>query len=103
MSSLRFHNQTRRIMGVKIHIHPDMYYLADGKEIIEVTGNTVGECLNQLITLYPGLGELIFYKDGQLQTFLEIYVNRMTAYPNELVRTVEDGDDIHLMLTVAGG
>ena len=90
-------------MGVKIHIHPDMYYLTDNQEIIEVTGNTVGECLRQLITLYPGIGELIFYKDGQLQTFIEIYINRMTASPNELVRAVKDGDEIHLMMTVAGG
>jgi molybdopterin converting factor small subunit len=90
-------------MGVNIHIHPDMYYLADGREVIEVTGNTVGECLTMLISLYPGLGELIFYKDGQLQTFLEIYVNRTAAYPNELERVVKDGDDIYLMLTIAGG
>jgi molybdopterin converting factor small subunit len=90
-------------VGVKIHIHPDMYYLTEDQEMIEVTGNTVGECLRQLINLYPGIGELIFYKDGQLQTFIEIYVNHVAASPNELVKAVKDGDEIHLMMTVAGG
>jgi molybdopterin converting factor small subunit len=90
-------------VGVTIHLHPDMWYLVDEKEVVETFGNTVGECLDQLIAGYPGLRELVFYKDGRLQTFIEIYVNRKAAYPNELERTVNDGDEIHLMMTVAGG
>jgi hypothetical protein len=46
---------------------------------------------------------LIFYKDGQLQTFIEIYVNRKAACPDELSRKVDDGDEIHLTITIAGG
>jgi hypothetical protein len=30
-------------------------------------------------------------------------VNRKAAYPDELGRKVEDGDEIHLTLTIAGG
>lgn len=90
-------------MSVKIHLHPDMCYLADNNEIVESTGSTVGECIRELIARYPGLGELVFDKDGRLKTFIEIYINRMAAYPNELERNVDDGDDIHLMMTVAGG
>ncbi len=90
-------------MSVKIHLHPDMYYLTGNSELVETDGSTVGECLGQLTARYPGLGELIFYKDGGLQTFIEIYVNRRAAYPDELQRTVADGDEIHLMMTIAGG
>ena len=80
-----------------------MYYLTENNESVETSGSTVGECLEQLIAKYPGLRELIFYKDGRLQTFIEIYVNRRAAYPNELQRIVDDGDEIHLMMTIAGG
>jgi len=90
-------------MAVRIHLHPDMWYLADNRETVETTGATVGECVNQLITRYPGLADLVFYKDGTLQTFVEVYVNRRAAYPNELERPVTDGDEIHLMMTIAGG
>ncbi len=80
-----------------------MYYLTENNESVETSGSTVGECLAQLIARYPALRELIFYKDGGLQTFIEIYVNRKAAYPNELQRTIHDGDEIHLMMTIAGG
>ena len=90
-------------MTIRIHLHPDMCYLAGGNEVVETAGSTVGQCIEQLIARHPGLKELVFYKDGQLQTFIEIYVNRKAAYPGELVRRVEDGDEIHLTITIAGG
>ena len=90
-------------MGVKIHLHPDMCHLSDNNEIVEITGYTVGECILQLIDMYPGLKDLVFDKDGVLKPFIEIWVNRTAAYPNELERNVEDGDEIHLLITIAGG
>ncbi len=90
-------------MSVRIHLHPDMYYLADNNETVETEGRTVGECFEDLLARYPGLRELVFYKEGELQTFIEVYVNRRAAYPNELQRTVKEGDEIHLMMTIAGG
>jgi molybdopterin converting factor small subunit len=88
---------------VRIHLHPDMSYMIGDNEVVETTGGAVGECIEQLIVRYPALRELIFYKDGQLQTFIEIYVNRKAAYPDELSRKVKDGDEIHLTMTIAGG
>ena len=90
-------------MSIRIHLHPDMSYLAGNNDVVETTGGTVGDCIEQLIARYPALRELVFYKDGQLQTFIEIYVNRKGAYPDELSRKVEDGDEIHLTITIAGG
>jgi molybdopterin converting factor small subunit len=88
---------------VRIHLHPEMSFLAGNIEVVEADGSTVGDCIKQLLARHPDLGELVFYKDGQLQTFIEIYVNRKAAYPDELGRKVEDGDEIHLTLTIAGG
>jgi molybdopterin converting factor small subunit len=80
-----------------------MCYLAGNSEAVETDGGTVGECIEQLIARYPALRDIVFYKDGQLQTFIEIYVNRKAAYPDELGRKVKDGDEIHLTMTIAGG
>ena len=80
-----------------------MGYLAGGNEVVETDGSTVGKCIEQLIVLHPRLKELVFYKDGQLQTFIEIYLNGKAAYPDELARKVEAGDEIHLTMTIAGG
>ena len=90
-------------MSIRIHLHPAMSYLAGNNEVVETSGSTVGECVVQLIARYPALKELIFYKDGRLQTFIEIYVNRKAATPDELSRKVEEGDEIHLIMTMAGG
>jgi molybdopterin converting factor small subunit len=80
-----------------------MSYLAGNNEFVETAGSTVGECIEQLIARFPALRDLVFYKDGQLQTFIEIYVNRKAAYPDELSRKVKNGDEIHLTITIAGG
>ncbi len=90
-------------MTVRIHLHPDMRYLAENSETVETAGATVGECIDQLVARYPALRELIFAPDGELRTYIEIYVNRRTAFPDELQQPVEDGSHIHLMLTIAGG
>ena len=80
-----------------------MSYRAGNNDVVETAGSTVGECIEQLLSLHPALREMIFYRDGQLQTFCEIYLNRKAAYPDELSRKVKDGDEIHLSITIAGG
>lgn len=90
-------------MTVRIHLHPDLSYLAGNNDVVETAGGTIGECIEQLVTRHPALRELIFYKDGPLQTFIEIYLNRKAAYPDELSHKVRDGDEIHLTITIAGG
>jgi hypothetical protein len=38
-----------------------------------------------------------------LRSIIEIYVNHESAYPDELKKTVRDGDEIHLTFMLAGG
>jgi hypothetical protein len=45
----------------------------------------------------------LFAKKDKLHHLIEIYVNHATAYPNELVKPVKEGDEIHLVVMLAGG
>ena len=45
----------------------------------------------------------MYGKDGGLNNFIDIYVNMESAYPEELTKTVKDGDEIHIITAVAGG
>lgn len=90
-------------MSVEIHLHPNFYALADENETVEVQGATVGACIDALVFRFPRLRKRIYDKDGQLQPFIEIYVNRRAACPDELKWPVDDGDRIHLIVTIAGG
>jgi len=90
-------------MSVKVHIHTTHRQYTNGLEVVEVKGNTVGACLNHLVQQFPGMGKALFVKKDKLLNIVEIYVNHATAYPNELVKPVKDGDEIHLVVMLAGG
>jgi molybdopterin converting factor small subunit len=90
-------------MPVKIHIHTTHRQFTNGLEVVSVEGDTVAECLNQLIKQFPGMEKALFAKKDKLHNTVEIYLNHASAYPNELAKPVKDGDDIHLLMMLAGG
>ena len=90
-------------MSIKINIHRTHRQFTNGLDIVEVDGNTVGACLDNLIRQFPGMGKVLFNKKGKLVNVVEIYVNLKSAYPNELAKQVSNGDSIHITLMIAGG
>ena len=90
-------------MSVNIHIHKTHRQFTNGLEVAAVEGRTVGECLNQLIKKFPGMEKALFAKKDKLLNVVEVFVNHTSAYPNELVKPLKDGDEIHLVVMLAGG
>ena len=90
-------------MSIKIHIHVTHRQYTNGLEVVEVEGSTVGECLNHLIKQFPGMEKALFAKKDKLLNIVEVYLNHASAHPNELVKPVKDGDEIHLIVMLAGG
>jgi molybdopterin converting factor small subunit len=90
-------------VGIKVHIHKTHRQFTNGLDIIELEGNTVGDCLKNLVSQFPNMEKEVFDKKGKLRNIIEIYVNLESAYPNELAKSVKDGDDIHVTLMLAGG
>ncbi len=90
-------------MSVNVHIHTTHRQFTNGLKMVSLEGGTVGECLDQLIHQHPGMEKALFSKKGQLLKNVEIYLNQESAYPDELVKPVKDGDDVHLVVMLAGG
>jgi molybdopterin converting factor small subunit len=90
-------------MTVKIHLHATHRQFTNGLGVVDTEGNTVGDCLNYLIKQFPGMEKALFAKKDKLLNTIEIYVNHASAYPNELIKSVKDGDEIHLVMMLAGG
>jgi molybdopterin converting factor small subunit len=90
-------------MPVNVHIHITHRQFTNGLEVVAVEGNTVGECLNHLIKQFPGMEKVLFAKRDKLLNVVEVFVNHATAYPNELTKSVKDGDEINLLVMLAGG
>ena len=90
-------------MSIKVHIHPFLIHLADNKDIHEVDGKTVGECLENLVKKYPKMDEWLFTKDRDLNNMFDVFVNMQSTLSERLDTRVSDGDDINLIVIVAGG
>jgi len=90
-------------VGIKAHIHKTHRQFTDGLDVVEVEGNTVGNCLEHLVKQFPGIEKELFDKKRNLRNVVEVYLNLESAYPDELARPVKDGDEIHLTLILAGG
>jgi molybdopterin converting factor small subunit len=90
-------------MSVKVHVHKTHRQFTNNVDVVEVEGKTVGECLNHLIKLFPGMEKALFAKKDKLLNTIEIYVNHSSAYPNELMKPINEGDEIHLVYMLAGG
>ena len=90
-------------MSVKINIHPFLHHLTNDQDVVEVNGSTVGQCLEQLTARFPELRQWLFGKDGNLTGLVDIYVNLESSYPEELAKPVKDGDELHIIIIIAGG
>lgn len=82
-------------MSIKINIPGHSRHFTNNIRVVEVDGNTVGECLNHLVKKFPEIKTGLFDKDGELLNYFSIYVNGESAYPEELIKPVKDGDELH--------
>ena len=90
-------------MTIKIHLHAKHRHHTNGQKTVEVEAKTVGEALNKLVILYPGMKKELFDKKAQLSDHIEIYLNNASAYPGELEKKLKDGDEVQLIALLAGG
>ena len=90
-------------MSVKINVHHFLPHLTNDQEVVEVSGSTIGQCLEQLVVRFPGAREWIFKQDGNLTNFIDVYVNQEGSYPEELTKPVQDGDELYIIMRISGG
>lgn len=96
-------------MSIKVHLYlglPRLTQNEDLADIIEVDGNTVGQCLDFLMRDFPDVKKGLFDENDRLLDRIDIWINNMPAYTDGLDRTVKDGDEIYLFaskLAIGGG
>ncbi len=90
-------------MSITVKLHEILQKHTGGREVVEVKGKTVGECLRSLVRQYPALEKHLYYKRGKLFGYFDVYVNGMGIYPENLKKEVKDGDKIVINVYIAGG
>ena len=90
-------------MRTKVNILPYLQYHTCGKDVVEVEGNTVARCLDDLTRQFPGLNAVLFDSSRNLFDYVDIYVNGESIYGEGLTGPVREGDELHIILMIAGG
>jgi molybdopterin converting factor small subunit len=87
-----------------VRIPPVLRAQAGNQKQVEVTGSTVGEALESLLGQFPGLRDQLLTSEGQLNRFVNVYVNgRDVRYEQELATPVGEDDTVILLPAMAGG
>jgi hypothetical protein len=85
-------------VSIKLHLPNRFFYLWEGREVLDVTGKTVAECLDDLVRLIPLIRNALSYGSGGLDPHIKVLVNQEGVGAEGLARKVSDGDDIHFEL-----
>jgi len=90
-------------VGIKIDIPSYLQPFTTNLDAVEVNGSTIGGCLHNLTKQFPDIEKMLFVQNGKLHGYVGIFVNGADAYPEELAKPVKDGDELQLVLMLAGG
>ena len=89
-------------MSIKLNLSSVLSYYINNQQSVEVNGNTVGDCLDNLANQYPELKKVIFTQDGKLADFIDVCINEKDAFSYGLSKPVKDGDELSIALPSGG-
>ena len=86
-----------------VRIPPVLRQQTGGAKEVQAEGNTVGEVLRRLTDQYPALESHLFH-NGQLQRYVNVYVNDQDIqYLDRLDTPVDPNDTVFILPAMAGG
>lgn len=89
---------------VTIRIPTALRPQAGDHETLALAGASVGQVLGALTTQYPQLGQRLFKKEGEVNRFINVYVNdEDIRFLDNLNTPVKAGDEVAIVPAIAGG
>ncbi len=87
-----------------VRIPPVLRGAAGGSKQVEASGATVGDVLADLVARYPGLGSQLLTGEGELNRFVNVYLNDQDIrYLQERATPVDEHDTLIILPAMAGG
>ncbi len=91
-------------MPVNVRIPTPLRHLTNHQETVTTDGGTVGEVLDNLQVQFPGLKDRVCDEQGEVQRFVNVFVNdEDIRYQDEKDTALSDGDEISIIPAIAGG
>jgi molybdopterin synthase sulfur carrier subunit len=89
---------------IKVRIPTPLRPLTRGQGEVEAKGGSVGELIDHLETMHPGLKARLCDEKGELRRFVNVYVNEEDIRFLKGKDTVlKDGDEVSIVPAIAGG
>ena len=87
-----------------IRIPAHLRKLTNNQEEVSAAGTSLGSILDELNKTYPGFGERILDKQGEIRRFVNIFVNdEDVRFLQERNTPVKEADVISIVPAIAGG
>jgi molybdopterin synthase sulfur carrier subunit len=87
-----------------VKIPPVLRPKTGGQAEVEIGGGNVGEVLRSLAGEFPDTKEQLFGEDGELNRYVNVYLNDEDVRVLQGLETaVKDGDTVHILPAMAGG
>ena len=91
-------------MSVRVKIyHAELQRVTRSPGELRVEGNTVGECLADLVRRYPEAQPFMFDVSGRLHKRFYVFVNQESMFKADLDRPVTDKDELILVVLATAG
>ena len=90
-------------MSIKIKIPQLLREYTKSQGIVAVNGNTVGECLDDLIRQYPDTKRWLFDRNGVLLVLVRINEDVIIRHRKGLNKPVKKGAELHMFNILGGG
>lgn len=90
--------------NVRVLIPAPLRRYTGGEAKVSASGTTVAELIANLETAYPGIGDRILERDGQIRRFVNVFVNGNNVRKLDGIATaIGDGDEVGIVPAMAGG
>jgi len=87
-----------------VKVPPVLRQHTDGATEVSVSGSKVGEVLQALVDRHPATREQLFSEDGELNRFVNVYLNdEDVRVLGGLDTAVGDSDTVMILPAMAGG
>ena len=91
-------------MALKVFLPVALRHLTGNQDEVELSGENVGQVINDLVHRFPDLRQHLFNDEGQIRNFVNIYVNdEDVRYLQGDQTPVKEGDVMSIVPSIAGG
>ncbi len=89
---------------ITVRIPTPLRPMTGGKNEVEGTGNSIGELIEHLNAVHPGLKDRICDEQGEIRRFINVYLNEEDIrFLTGKDTPVKDGDEVSIVPAIAGG